>query len=88
MDKHLPYPSLMGATIDSLVEETYKTGQQISIIVNYNSKETHFLFIQALKSGPVIEASYTYKREQDPLHGLTRIFAAYYHLVKVAKQMS
>ena len=78
----------MGATIDSLVEETYKTGQQISIIVNYNPRETQFLFNQTLKTGPTIEAGYTYKREQDPLHGLTCIFTAYYHLVKVAKQMS
>ena len=30
----------MGATIDSLVEETYKTGQQVAIVVNYNLKET------------------------------------------------
>ena len=67
----------MGATIDSLVEETYKTGQQVAIVVNYNQEETH-----------IIEASYTYKREQDPLHGLTHIFTAYYHLIKVAKQMS
>ena len=78
----------MGATIDSLVEEIYKTGQQVSIIVNYSPRETQFLFTQTLKTGPVIEASYTYRREQDPLHGLTHVFTAYYYLVKVAKQMS
>ena len=88
MDKTLPYPNLMGATIDSLVEETYKTGQQVAIVVNYNSEETQFFFSQTLKTGHIIEASYTYKREQDPLCGLTRIFTAYYHLIKVAKQMS
>ena len=88
MDKPLPYPSLMGATVDSLVEETYKTGQQVSIIVNYSPKETQFLFTQTLKTGPIIEASYTYKREQDPLHGLIRVFTAYYHLIKIANQMS
>ena len=88
MDKTLPHPSLMGAAIDSLVEEIYKTGQQVSIIVNYSSKETQFLFTHTLKTGPVIEVSYTYKREQDPLHGLTHVFTAYYHLIKVAKQMS
>ena len=88
MDEVLPYPSLMGATVDSLVEETYKTGQQVSITVNYSPKETQFLFSQTLKTGTIIEASYTYKKEQDPLRGLTCVFTAYYHLVKVAKQMS
>ena len=88
MNESLPYPSLMGAAIDSLVEETYKTGQQVSITVEYGSKETQFLFSQILKTGTKIEASYTYKREQDPLRGLTCVFTAYYHLVKVAKQMS
>ena len=88
MDEPLSYPRLMGATVDSLVEETNKTGQQVSIIVNYSSKKTQFLFTQTLKTGPIIEASYTYKREQDPLHGLTRVFTAYYHVVKMAKQIS
>ena len=88
MDKTLLYPNLMGATIDSLVEETHKTGQQVAIVVNYNSEETRFLFSQTLKTGHIIEASYTYKREQDPLHGLTRVFTAYYHVVKMAKQIS
>ena len=88
MDKTLPYPNLMGATIDSLVEETCKTGLQVAIVINYNSEETRFLFSQTLKTGHIIEASYTYKREQDPLRGLTRIFTAYYHLIKVAKQLS
>ena len=87
MNETLSYPSLMGATIDSLVEETYVTGQQVSITVNYGPRETQFLFSQTLETGHIIEASYTYKREQDPLRGLTRVFTAYYHLIKVAKQM-
>ena len=57
MGETLLYPNLMGATIDSLVEETYKTGQQVSIIVNYSPRETQFLFSLTLKTGPVIEAN-------------------------------
>ena len=88
MDEPLAYPKLMGATVDSLVEETNKTGQQVFITVNYSPKETQFLFTQTLKTGLIIEASYTYKREQDPLRGLTHVFTAYYHVVKMAEQMS
>ena len=88
MDKTLSYPNLMGATIDSLVEEIHKTGQQVSLIVNYSPKETQFIFTQILKTGPTIETSYTYRREQNPLLGLTHIFPAYYHLIKMARQMS
>ena len=88
MDKDLHYPSLMAATIDSLIEEINKTGRQVSITVNYGPEETHFLFSQTLKTGHSIEASYTYKRENIPIHGLTRIFTAYYHLTKVAEEIS
>ena len=88
MNRSLPYLSLMGATIDSLVEEIHRTGQQVSMTINYGSKETHFLFSQTLESGPTIEANYTYKRGLSPIHGLTCIFTAYYHLIRVVEQMS
>lgn len=88
MDNTLPYPSLMGATVDSLVMETYKTGQDVSMVVNYGPKETHFLFTKTLKNGSTVQASYTYKRETNPIHGLTRVFTAYYHLIQVAEQIS
>ena len=88
MDQTLSYPNLMGATVDSLVTETHKTGQEVFMVVNYGPKETHFLFTKTLKNGPTIEASYTYKREMAPIHGLTRVFTAYYHLIKIAEQMS
>ena len=45
----------MGATIDSIVEETQKTGEQVSIIVNYSSRKTRFTITQVLKTGSVIE---------------------------------
>ena len=87
MSEPLSYPKLMGATIDSLVEETQRTGKQVSITVNYSSKETQFIFTQILKTGLTLETQYIYKMDQEPLHGLTHVFTAYYHLIKVVEEM-